>query len=222
MAPSGHCGRRMRALLYAFGSARPTVSRRGAGDVHGLHRETTMLYRGSCHCGDVTFEAEGDLQGVMACNCSICRRKGALMWFVPRDHMKLLTPDENLATYMVQQARDPASLLQALRDSRVRRGRRSEGHRDGCDQRALHRRRRPRRAARHALRRPLALSGAPVRVPTRRDQAVRTVAQPLHSPQAFPPAAPAPRYACRRRPGVRSAGRAPAPSTSATARPSRS
>ncbi|MBX4144838.1 GFA family protein, partial [Ralstonia pickettii] len=41
-----------------------------------------MIYRGSCHCGDVKFEAEGDLQGVMACNCSICRRKGALMWFV--------------------------------------------------------------------------------------------------------------------------------------------
>ena len=58
-----------------------------------------MLYRGSCHCGDVKFEAEGDLRGVMACNCSICRRKGALMWFVPRDHMTLLTPDDHLATY---------------------------------------------------------------------------------------------------------------------------
>ncbi len=59
-----------------------------------------MLYHGSCHCGDVKFEAQGDLQGVMACNCSICRRKGALMWFVPRDHMTLLTPDDNLATYL--------------------------------------------------------------------------------------------------------------------------
>ncbi|AOK17668.1 aldehyde-activating protein [Burkholderia cepacia] len=59
-----------------------------------------MLYRGSCHCGDVKFEAEGDLQGVMACNCSICQRKGALMWFVPRASLYLLTPEENLASYM--------------------------------------------------------------------------------------------------------------------------
>ncbi|AOJ76023.1 GFA family protein [Burkholderia ubonensis] len=58
-----------------------------------------MLYRGSCHCGDVQFDAQGDLQGVMACNCSICRRKGALMWFVPRAHVTFSTPDDNLATY---------------------------------------------------------------------------------------------------------------------------
>jgi len=48
----------------------------------------------------VAFAVEGELKGAMSCNCSICQRKGALMWFVPRDHMKLLTPDENLATYL--------------------------------------------------------------------------------------------------------------------------
>lgn len=58
-----------------------------------------MLYKGSCHCGKVAFEVEGDLTGAMACNCSICSRKGALMWFVPRDKMKLLTPEEAAATY---------------------------------------------------------------------------------------------------------------------------
>jgi hypothetical protein len=58
-----------------------------------------MHYRGSCHCGNIKFEAEGDLTGVMACNCSICARKGSLMWFVPRERMRLLTPEENLATY---------------------------------------------------------------------------------------------------------------------------
>jgi hypothetical protein len=95
----GRCVRRMCALLYALEPARPTVSRSGAADVHGRSEETTMLYRGSCHCGDVKFDAQGDLQRVMACNCSICRRKGALMWFVPLAHMTLLTPEENLATY---------------------------------------------------------------------------------------------------------------------------
>ena len=58
-----------------------------------------MLYQGSCHCGHIAFEVEGDLTGAMACNCSMCQRKGTLMWFVPRDSLKLQTPDENASTY---------------------------------------------------------------------------------------------------------------------------
>src|SRR5574341_1407848 len=56
-------------------------------------------YRGSCHCGRVKFEAEGDLQQVMECNCSICSRKGSLLWFVPRASFRLQTPDRDVATY---------------------------------------------------------------------------------------------------------------------------
>ena len=167
----------MCALLYPLGSARPTVFRRGAVDAHGPHRETTMLYRGSCHCGDVKFEAEGDLQGVMACNCSICRRKGALMWFVPRDHMTLLTPDDHLATYTFNK-----HVIQHRFCKRcgihVRRGRPPERHRDGRDQRALSRGCRYRRAAGHALRRPLALSGAPAHERTHGRQDGCAVAAP--------------------------------------------
>jgi hypothetical protein len=59
-----------------------------------------MIYKGSCHCGKVAFEVEGELQGAMECNCSICSRKAALMWFVPRDRLKLLTPEDALSTYM--------------------------------------------------------------------------------------------------------------------------
>ncbi len=58
-----------------------------------------MIYKGSCHCGKVEFEAEGEIKGAMACNCSICQRKGALMWFLPRDKLRLLTPESTLATY---------------------------------------------------------------------------------------------------------------------------
>ena len=58
-----------------------------------------MIYKGSCHCGQVAFEVEGDLTQVMDCNCSICSRKGALLWFVPRDNLRLLTPEGNLSTY---------------------------------------------------------------------------------------------------------------------------
>jgi hypothetical protein len=58
-----------------------------------------MLYKGSCHCGNVAFQVEGELANAMSCNCSICQRKGTLMWFVPREHLQVLTPDENASTY---------------------------------------------------------------------------------------------------------------------------
>ena len=58
-----------------------------------------MIYKGSCHCGKIAFEVEGELTGAMACNCSICSRKGSLLWFVPRDKLRLLTSDEVIGTY---------------------------------------------------------------------------------------------------------------------------
>lgn len=59
-----------------------------------------MKYRGSCHCGQIKFEAEGEITSVMACNCSMCQRKGILMWFVPRTSVTLLTPEEDASTYL--------------------------------------------------------------------------------------------------------------------------
>jgi hypothetical protein len=58
-----------------------------------------MLYRGSCHCGRIRFEVEGTIENAATCNCSICERKGAVMWFVPREQLKLLTPDADASTY---------------------------------------------------------------------------------------------------------------------------
>jgi hypothetical protein len=58
-----------------------------------------MIYKGSCHCGQIAFEVEGELTQVADCNCSICSRKGSLLWFVPRQQLRLLTPEENLSTY---------------------------------------------------------------------------------------------------------------------------
>jgi len=48
-----------------------------------------VRYAGSCHCGDVAFEAEGDIKDLLECNCSICARKGSLLWFIPRDKFRL-------------------------------------------------------------------------------------------------------------------------------------
>jgi hypothetical protein len=58
-----------------------------------------VLHKGGCHCGRVAFEVEGELTGAVACNCSICARKGALLWAVPRDALRLLTPADEMSTY---------------------------------------------------------------------------------------------------------------------------
>lgn len=59
-----------------------------------------MQYQGSCHCGAVAFEVEGEIDSALACNCSICSRKGSLLWFVARDKLRLLTPEDAASTYM--------------------------------------------------------------------------------------------------------------------------
>jgi hypothetical protein len=58
-----------------------------------------MKYKGSCHCGQVAYEVEGEIDSVMECNCSICSRKGALLWFVPRERLTMLTPEGEMSTY---------------------------------------------------------------------------------------------------------------------------
>ena len=59
-----------------------------------------MKYKGSCQCGKVAYEVEGEIDSAMACNCSMCRRKGSLLWFVPKTQFRLTTPDEDAATYL--------------------------------------------------------------------------------------------------------------------------
>ena len=58
-----------------------------------------MVYKGSCHCGAVAYEVEGDIQGVIMCNCSICHRKGAPLWFVPRASLRIVKGDDALRNY---------------------------------------------------------------------------------------------------------------------------
>jgi hypothetical protein len=58
-----------------------------------------MTHKGSCHCGRIAFEVEGEIEQLMECNCSHCSRKGYLLWFAPREKLRLLTPAGDLATY---------------------------------------------------------------------------------------------------------------------------
>ena len=58
-----------------------------------------MLYQGSCHCGRIAFEVEAEFTTGMECNCSMCRRRGGILAFVPRTALTLLTPEADLSTY---------------------------------------------------------------------------------------------------------------------------
>jgi hypothetical protein len=57
-----------------------------------------MKYRGSCHCGKVKIGFEGEFGAAISCNCSICSKRGTLLWFAPRDSLQV-TGEEELATY---------------------------------------------------------------------------------------------------------------------------
>ena len=54
---------------------------------------------GSCHCGAVRFEIETDFPELTMCDCSICRRKNALMVKVHESRFRLLAGDESLTEY---------------------------------------------------------------------------------------------------------------------------
>lgn len=58
-----------------------------------------MTHQGSCHCGRISYEVEGDITQVMECNCSHCARKGFLLWFGPRAVLTLKTPESALSQY---------------------------------------------------------------------------------------------------------------------------
>lgn len=56
---------------------------------------------GSCHCGAVRFEidVEDGLADLRRCDCSLCRRKGAVMASVPLDRLRVIEGREMLTLY---------------------------------------------------------------------------------------------------------------------------
>lgn len=55
--------------------------------------------KGSCHCGRVIFELQGKIDYVVDCNCSICRRRGALWHGAKESELRILKGEEELALY---------------------------------------------------------------------------------------------------------------------------
>ncbi len=61
-----------------------------------------QTYHGSCHCGDIAFTFDGPaIDKGLHCNCSLCKRKGALMtpFTVAFEDIKTTIKNDAMATY---------------------------------------------------------------------------------------------------------------------------
>jgi hypothetical protein len=56
-------------------------------------------HQGRCHCGRVRFELDARLDQVVECNCSICRRRGALWHGCGESQLRVQAEEGALAPY---------------------------------------------------------------------------------------------------------------------------
>jgi len=56
-------------------------------------------YTGSCHCGAVRYEVETGFEPIISCNCSICRKRGSVLTFVPLGQFRLVSGEDALTDY---------------------------------------------------------------------------------------------------------------------------
>jgi hypothetical protein len=63
--------------------------------------EIRPIHRASCHCGAVVLELAlpDGIVNPRRCNCSICRRKGAIVASVPLAGLKVIRGEESLRLY---------------------------------------------------------------------------------------------------------------------------
>ncbi|WP_163835336.1 GFA family protein [Spartinivicinus ruber] len=59
------------------------------------------IKKGTCHCGNVEFQVElkNGLEDLRRCNCSLCRRKGAIVASIPLDKLTVTKGVDNLTLY---------------------------------------------------------------------------------------------------------------------------
>ena len=58
-----------------------------------------QTWTGSCHCGAIRFEIDTDFPELTQCDCSICRKKNALMVKVHESAFRMLAGADALAEY---------------------------------------------------------------------------------------------------------------------------
>jgi hypothetical protein len=61
------------------------------------------MAHGSCNCGAVQFEVDGELSGIHVCHCSICRRstgsQGIAVVVVPNERFRWVAGEGEIATW---------------------------------------------------------------------------------------------------------------------------
>lgn len=56
-------------------------------------------YTGSCHCGKIQFEIDADINHVRVCDCSVCRKRGALNFRIEDSAFRLHGSLHDLSLY---------------------------------------------------------------------------------------------------------------------------
>lgn len=57
-------------------------------------------YHGSCQCGAIAFSVALDLSQTVVCNCSRCRRLGAILTFAPRAAFSFESGEDATTEYL--------------------------------------------------------------------------------------------------------------------------
>lgn len=61
--------------------------------------KTMAKHYGSCHCGHVQFEVDAELSKGVICDCTICKRKAAVMVLVDKEQLTVTSGKDNLSSY---------------------------------------------------------------------------------------------------------------------------
>ena len=71
------------------------------------------MKRLKCHCGSIEAEISfsGKIEKFLKCNCSICKRKGAIMSMVKNDDFKITKGQDNLKLYQFHYKNSQALFL---------------------------------------------------------------------------------------------------------------
>jgi hypothetical protein len=88
-----------RAMRRSLSSVSFTNSLSGFASLTAMTFRTMQKFQGSCHCGAVRFEIETDFPELTTCDCSICKKKNALMVKVHESKFRLIAGEEALTEY---------------------------------------------------------------------------------------------------------------------------
>ena len=61
--------------------------------------ENMTHYAGSCHCGAIRFEIDTEITDLYSCDCSLCRKRNAVMISVHESQFKLIAREDKLTLY---------------------------------------------------------------------------------------------------------------------------